>query len=80
MGEGRIVKPGRLIGRNIGLLLLAGIVSVSGCDGDTLYDPVPADVDPPVVAVLSPANGARSRLASVFLLEFLRRMSRGYPR
>lgn len=58
MGERRIVKPGRLIGRNIGLLLLAGIVSVSGCDGDTLYDPVPADVDPPVVAVLSPANGA----------------------
>ena len=58
MGEGRIVKPDRLMGRKIGLVLLAGIMSLSGCDGDTLYDPVPADVDPPVVSVLSPVNGA----------------------
>ena len=57
MGEGRILEPGRLFGRMMGLLLFAGIVSLSGCDGDTLYDPVPADVDAPVVTVLSPANG-----------------------
>ncbi|MCJ7627554.1 MAG: Ig-like domain-containing protein, partial [Longimicrobiales bacterium] len=40
------------------LLLLAGIVALSGCDGDTLYDAVPGDVDPPVVSVLSPLDGA----------------------
>lgn len=58
MGEGRLFAPDRLVGRMVGLLLFAGMVSVSGCDGDTLYDPVPDDVEPPVVAVLSPANGA----------------------
>ena len=58
MGEGRIVEPGRLHGRLMSLLLLAGIVALSGCDGDTLYDAVPGDVDPPVVTVLSPVDGA----------------------
>ena len=58
MGEGRMIEPGRLNRRRMSLLLLAGIVALSGCEGDTLYDAVPADVDPPVVAVVSPANGA----------------------
>jgi len=58
MGEGRIVEPSRLSGRLMSLLLLVGIVTLSGCDGDTLYDAVPGDVDPPVVTVLSPADGA----------------------
>jgi hypothetical protein len=40
------------------LLLLAGTVALPGCDGDTLYDAVPADVDPPVLSVDSPTNGA----------------------
>lgn len=59
MGKGRTVEPCRVVKRQISLLLLAGIVALSGCDGDTLYDVVPGDVEAPVVAVLSPANGAQ---------------------
>ena len=58
MGEGRNIEPGRRVGRPMSLLLFAGIVALSGCDGDTLYDSVPGDVDPPVVTVVSPATGA----------------------
>ena len=42
MGEGRNFEPGRLFGRLMSLLLLASTVALSGCDGDTLYDAVPA--------------------------------------
>ena len=59
MGEGRMIEPGRLFGRRMSLLLLAGTVALSGCEGDTLYDAVPADVDPPVVTVVSPAEWGR---------------------
>ena len=58
MGEGRMIEPGRLSGRRMSLLLIAGIVALSGCDGDTLYDSVPADVDPPEITVVSPDDGA----------------------
>ena len=58
MGEGRMIEPCRLFGRRMSLLLFAGIVALSGCEGDTLYDSIPADVDPPVVTVVSPADGA----------------------
>ncbi len=59
MGEGRIFEPGRHLGRLMSLLVLAGTVALSGCDGDTLYDVVPTDVDPPVVSVDFPATGAQ---------------------
>lgn len=59
MGEGRKIEPGRRIGRLTGLLLIPVILVVSACEGDTLYDVVPPDVEPPVVEVLSPADGAQ---------------------
>jgi hypothetical protein len=40
------------------LMVLAGTVALSGCDGDTLYEVVPPDVDPPEVSVDFPLNGA----------------------
>jgi hypothetical protein len=40
------------------LMALSGAVALSGCDGDTLYDVVPPDVNPPEVSVDSPLNGA----------------------
>ena len=58
MGVGRIIEPGRLFGRLMSLLLLVGSAALSGCNGDTLYDVVPADVDPPVITVVSPVSGA----------------------
>ncbi|MBT8395375.1 MAG: hypothetical protein HKO65_12195 [Gemmatimonadetes bacterium] len=59
MGEGRIFEPRRLYGRLMSLLLLGAATSLSGCDGDTLYDAVPADVDPPEISVDSPTDGAQ---------------------
>ena len=59
MGEGRIFEPGRHLGRLMSLLVLVGTAALSGCDGDTLYDVVPPDVDPPVVSVDFPATGAQ---------------------
>lgn len=58
MGEGRIFDPGHRANRLVGLLLMVGLFALPGCEGDTLYDPVPSDVDPPDVEVLSPTNGA----------------------
>ncbi len=57
MGEGRIFEPGRLIGRLLSLLLLVGTLTQAACDGDTLYDAIPADVDPPEVSIVFPASG-----------------------
>lgn len=57
MSEGRKVEPGRCDLRLMSLLLMAGTLALAGCEGDTLYDVVPGDVDPPVVTVLSPADG-----------------------
>lgn len=59
MGEGRLVEPGRLLGRLASLLVLSGAAALSGCEGDTLYDAVPPDVEAPVLEVLSPVNGAQ---------------------
>ncbi len=58
MGEGRNFEPGRPVGRLMSLLVLAGTVALSGCDGDTLYDVVPPDVTPPEVSVDFPLSGA----------------------
>ena len=58
MGEGRTVDPGRRAKKIMRLLLTMGIVALTGCEGDTLYDTVSPDVEPPEVQVLSPAQGA----------------------
>ena len=57
MSEGRKVEPGRVLTRPMSLLLIAGTFALAGCEGDTLYDVVPPDVEPPVVTVLSPTDG-----------------------
>ena len=59
MAEGRGVQPGRLLRRLMGLLLFSAIVGVYGCEGDTLYDSVAPDVEPPAVEILSPIAGAQ---------------------
>jgi DNA-binding beta-propeller fold protein YncE len=41
------------------LLLMAGSLALGGCGGDTLYDATTVDIDPPVVEVTSPADGAQ---------------------
>jgi len=58
MGDGRILEPGHKAAWILRLLCTLGIVALSGCEGDTLYDAVSPDVDPPVVGVLSPQDGA----------------------
>ncbi|MGW8265713.1 MAG: YncE family protein [Longimicrobiales bacterium] len=59
MAEGRGAQPGRLMRRLSGLLLVSGIVVALGCEGDTLYDTVAPDVEPPVVEILTPATGSQ---------------------
>lgn len=59
MAGGRGVQPGRLMRRLTGLLMVGGMVAASGCEGDTLYDSVAPDVDPPVVEILTPATGSQ---------------------
>ena len=59
MAGGRGVQPGRLIRRLTGLLMVGGMLAASGCEGDTLYDSVAPDVDPPVVEILTPATGSQ---------------------
>jgi hypothetical protein len=59
MAEGRKVQPGRPVRRLTGLLLISGIVVFLGCEGDTLYDTVAPDVQPPAVEILTPVNGAQ---------------------
>lgn len=59
MGEARIVEPGGLFTLLRRSLLLAVAFAVYGCGGDTLYDAVAPDYDPPEVVIASPTTGAQ---------------------
>jgi len=60
MREGRTVEPGRFFGLPAGLTAAAWALSLFGCGGDTLYDPVATpDVDAPVIEIVIPATGVQ---------------------
>jgi DNA-binding beta-propeller fold protein YncE len=59
MREGRTVEPGGFFRRPLGVCAWLVALSVVGCNGDTLYDPVAPDVDPPVIQILVPSSGAQ---------------------
>jgi len=59
MREGRTVVPGRFFGLPAALVAAVWVFSIFGCDGDTLYDPVAPDVDPPEIQILVPTSGVQ---------------------
>jgi hypothetical protein len=59
MREGRTVEPGRFFGLPAALVAAVWALSLFGCDGDTLYDPVAPDVDPPEIQILIPTTGVQ---------------------
>jgi hypothetical protein len=59
MREGRTQVPGRFFGLPAALAAAVGVFSIFGCDGDTLYDPVAPDVDPPEIQILIPTSGVQ---------------------
>jgi hypothetical protein len=59
MREGRTQVPGRFFGLPAALAAAVGVLSIFGCDGDTLYDPVAPDVDPPEIQILIPTSGVQ---------------------
>jgi DNA-binding beta-propeller fold protein YncE len=58
MGESHILEPRSAFARLRRVLLFAGTVAVFACGGDTLYDAVAPDVDPPSVLIVEPSSGA----------------------
>ncbi len=59
MGGARMFEPGRLAGRLWRFSLLAGALAIHGCGGDTLYDTVAPEFEPPEVLIVSPTTGAQ---------------------
>jgi len=59
MGEGRNFQPGRFLGRHGHVWLFAATLAVYGCGGDTLYDSVSPETEPPDVQIVSPTTGAQ---------------------
>lgn len=59
MGAARAFEPVGFVGWLWRVGLLAGVLGLHGCGGDTLYDPAAPDVDPPELQITSPTAGGQ---------------------
>lgn len=59
MREGRTKEPGRFFRLPATVAAALWALSAVGCDGDTLYDPVAPDVDPPEIQIVIPTTGVQ---------------------